>query len=133
MSTDDTTASDEMKRKFKEALEKKNAQQRVGEAGMHVTPVIDRDYFDAIYFREPRGVLFEIATMSPGFAVDDPFVEGVSTRTDPTVPGGRGLGLVIARQVARGHGGDVTVVARGGDGEPTTVMATLPEGVRDDA
>ncbi|MBD3757127.1 MULTISPECIES: DUF5302 domain-containing protein [Microbacterium] len=32
MSTDDTTASDEMKRKFKEALEKKNAQQRVGEA-----------------------------------------------------------------------------------------------------
>ncbi|BDD83420.1 histidine kinase [Tsukamurella pulmonis] len=74
-----------------------------------------------------------VVDSGPGFAVDDPFVEGVSTRTDPTVPGGRGLGLVIARQVARGHGGDVSVVARGGDGEHTTVMATLPEGVRDDA
>lgn len=74
-----------------------------------------------------------VVDSGPGFAVDDPFAEGVSTRTDPTVPGGRGLGLVIARQVARGHGGDVSVVARGGDGEPTTVMATLPEGVRDDA
>ncbi len=36
-----------------------------------VTPVQDRDYFRAIYFREPRGVLFEIATLSPGFAVDE--------------------------------------------------------------
>jgi glyoxalase family protein len=46
-------------------------QQRVREAGGQVTPVIDRDYFDAIYFQEPRGILFEIATMSPGFAVDE--------------------------------------------------------------
>ena len=46
-------------------------QQHVGEAGGHVTEIIDRDYFNAIYFREPRGVLFEIATMSPGFAVDE--------------------------------------------------------------
>jgi glyoxalase family protein len=46
-------------------------QERVGEAGGYVTDVIDRDYFNAIYFREPRGVLFEIATMSPGFAVDE--------------------------------------------------------------
>jgi glyoxalase family protein len=36
-----------------------------------VTPVIDRDYFDAIYFRQPQGILFEIATTSPGFAVDE--------------------------------------------------------------
>jgi glyoxalase family protein len=36
-----------------------------------VTPVIDRDYFLSIYFREPSGVLFEIATFSPGFAVDE--------------------------------------------------------------
>jgi glyoxalase family protein len=42
-----------------------------GEAGMHVTPVIDRDCFDAICFRQPRGILFEIATTSPGFAVDE--------------------------------------------------------------
>jgi glyoxalase family protein len=46
-------------------------QQRVAEAGMHVTPVIDRDYFKSIYFRQPQGVLFEIATTSPGFAVDE--------------------------------------------------------------
>ncbi len=46
-------------------------QQRVARAGMHVTPVIDRDYFLSIYFRQPQGVLFEIATTSPGFAVDE--------------------------------------------------------------
>jgi glyoxalase family protein len=46
-------------------------QQRVADAGMHVTPVIDRDYFNAIYFRQPQGILFEIATTSPGFAVDE--------------------------------------------------------------
>jgi glyoxalase family protein len=46
-------------------------QQRVRDAGGFVTDVQDRDYFDAIYFREPRGVLFEIATLSPGFAVDE--------------------------------------------------------------
>jgi glyoxalase family protein len=46
-------------------------QERVAAAGMQVTPVIDRDYFLSIYFREPQGVLFEIATTSPGFAVDE--------------------------------------------------------------
>jgi glyoxalase family protein len=46
-------------------------QRRAAEAGMHVTPVIDRDYFHSIYFRQPQGVLFEIATTSPGFAVDE--------------------------------------------------------------
>jgi glyoxalase family protein len=46
-------------------------QARVREAGMGVTPVIDRDYFHAIYFRQPQGILFEIATTSPGFAVDE--------------------------------------------------------------
>jgi glyoxalase family protein len=45
--------------------------ERVGAAGMSVTPVIDRDYFHAIYFRQPQGILFEIATTSPGFAVDE--------------------------------------------------------------
>ena len=38
---------------------------------MAVTPVIDRDYFLSIYFRQPQGILFEIATTSPGFAVDE--------------------------------------------------------------
>jgi glyoxalase family protein len=46
-------------------------QSRVRDAGGYVTDVKDRDYFDAIYFREPRGILFEIATLSPGFAVDE--------------------------------------------------------------
>lgn len=41
------------------------------DAGAHVTPVIDRDYFWAIYFRTPGGVLFEIATNEPGFARDE--------------------------------------------------------------
>jgi glyoxalase family protein len=46
-------------------------QERLARAGMHVTPVIDRDYFRSVYFRQPQGILFEIATTSPGFAVDE--------------------------------------------------------------
>jgi glyoxalase family protein len=41
-------------------------------AGARPTPVIDRYYFRSIYFREPSGVLFEIATIGPGFTVDEP-------------------------------------------------------------
>jgi glyoxalase family protein len=41
-------------------------------AGRNVTPVIDRYYFKSIYYREPGGVLFEIATDGPGFTVDEP-------------------------------------------------------------
>jgi glyoxalase family protein len=41
-------------------------------AGARVTEVRDRQYFQSIYFREPGGVLFEIATMKPGFDVDEP-------------------------------------------------------------
>jgi glyoxalase family protein len=41
-------------------------------AGAQVTPLIDRFYFRSIYFREPSGVLFEIATLGPGFTVDEP-------------------------------------------------------------
>ncbi|MBC7801256.1 MAG: ring-cleaving dioxygenase [Gemmatimonadaceae bacterium] len=43
--------------------------------GLDVTPVIDRQYFNAIYFREPGGVLFEIATDPPGFAIDEDAAE----------------------------------------------------------
>ena len=45
--------------------------ERVIEAGARPTPVIDRFWFRSIYFREPSGVLFEIATIGPGFAVDE--------------------------------------------------------------
>jgi len=46
-------------------------QKRIRAAGGYVTDVRDRDYFRSIYFRESHGVLFEIATLSPGFAVDE--------------------------------------------------------------
>jgi glyoxalase family protein len=47
-------------------------QKRVAGAGARPTPVIDRFYFRSIYFREPSGVLFEIATLGPGFTADEP-------------------------------------------------------------
>jgi glyoxalase family protein len=46
-------------------------QRRVTEAGMRATPVIDRFWFRSVYFREPSGVLFEIATLGPGFGIDE--------------------------------------------------------------
>jgi glyoxalase family protein len=46
-------------------------QEHVTRHGARATPVIDRFYFRSIYFREPSGVLFELATMGPGFAVDE--------------------------------------------------------------
>ncbi len=46
--------------------------QRVIDGGGQPTPVIDRFYFKSIYFREPSGVLFEIATLGPGFTADEP-------------------------------------------------------------
>jgi glyoxalase family protein len=45
---------------------------RVIEAGAQPTPIIDRFWFRSIYFREPSGILFEIATIGPGFATDEP-------------------------------------------------------------
>jgi glyoxalase family protein len=46
--------------------------ERVQEAGGRPTPVIERFYFKSIYFREPSAVLFEIATLGPGFTADEP-------------------------------------------------------------
>lgn len=45
------------------------------EAGVSVTEIRDRQYFKSIYFREPGGVLFEIATDAPGFDIDEPLLE----------------------------------------------------------
>jgi glyoxalase family protein len=45
------------------------------EAGHDVSPVRERDYFRSIYFREPGGTLFEIATDGPGFTIDEPLAE----------------------------------------------------------
>ncbi|UOQ52256.1 ring-cleaving dioxygenase [Hymenobacter cellulosivorans] len=49
--------------------------QKLIEKGLQPTPQIDRDYFHSVYFREPGGVLFEIATENPGFTVDEPLAE----------------------------------------------------------
>jgi glyoxalase family protein len=46
--------------------------ERVEQAGVRPTPIIDRYYFRSIYFREPSGVLFELATLGPGFTADEP-------------------------------------------------------------
>ncbi len=52
--------------------------------GMQVTPRIDRQYFNAIYFREPGGVLFEVATDPPGFDVDEPMADlGTALKLPP--------------------------------------------------
>ncbi|HEY5059271.1 MAG TPA: VOC family protein [Gaiellaceae bacterium] len=48
--------------------------QRVAEAGGRPTPIVDRFWFRSIYFREPSGVLFEIATLGPGFTTDEDLV-----------------------------------------------------------
>ena len=50
-------------------------QQELLGQGVAVTQILDRQYFKSIYFREPGGVLFEIATDAPGFAVDEPLLE----------------------------------------------------------
>jgi glyoxalase family protein len=58
--------------------------ERVAELGYNVTPVLDRNYFRSIYFREPGGVLFEVATDPPGFAADeDPEHLGESLKLPP--------------------------------------------------
>jgi len=48
-----------------------NLREKILSAGHNITPKIDRNYFYSLYFREPGGVLFEIATDNPGFAVDE--------------------------------------------------------------
>ncbi len=50
-------------------------QQELSSKGVQVTQIMDRQYFKSIYFREPGGVLFEIATDTPGFDIDEPLLE----------------------------------------------------------
>jgi glyoxalase family protein len=57
---------------------------------MNVSPVLDRQYFHSIYFREPGGVLFEIATDNPGFATDEsPENLGHALKLPPWLEGAR--------------------------------------------
>jgi glyoxalase family protein len=55
-----------------DAAQENSARDILLKSGLHVSPVIDRAYFKSIYYREPAGVLFEIATDGPGFAIDEP-------------------------------------------------------------
>jgi glyoxalase family protein len=57
------TPNDEEQLKWREKLV---------DLGFAVSPVMDREYFHSIYFREPNGILFEIGTEGPGFAIDEP-------------------------------------------------------------
>jgi glyoxalase family protein len=52
--------------------EQLKVREQLAARGLNVTPVIDRQYFHSIYFREPNGILFEIATDGPGFLIDEP-------------------------------------------------------------
>jgi glyoxalase family protein len=73
--------------------------QQVESAGSHPTPVIDRFWFKSVYFKEPGGVLFELATDGPGFAVDEdpahlgeslvlpPWLEPSRARIEAVLPG----------------------------------------------
>ena len=57
---------------------------RVLSAGLRPTPVIDRSYFHSVYFREPGGVLYELATAVPGFTIDEPVTQlGESLKLPP--------------------------------------------------
>jgi glyoxalase family protein len=55
-----------------DASQAEMARKLVADHGLRPTPQIDREYFRSVYFREPGGILFEIATDDPGFAVDEP-------------------------------------------------------------
>jgi glyoxalase family protein len=46
--------------------------QKLRQKGFNASPVLDREYFESIYFREPGGVLFEFATDGPGFLINEP-------------------------------------------------------------
>ena len=68
---------------------------RLEAAGVDITPVLDRQYFRSVYFHEPGGVLFEIATDPPGFTLDEPAAElGTQPRcrrcTSPCASGSSG-------------------------------------------
>jgi len=61
-----------------------DAREKLLKFGLNLTPVLDREYFHSVYFREPGGVLFEIATIPPGFTIDEPLEKlGTSLKLPP--------------------------------------------------
>ncbi|HTL79374.1 MAG TPA: ring-cleaving dioxygenase [Candidatus Babeliales bacterium] len=74
----------------KDEAEQLQWRERLVDLSYNVTPVIDRTYFHSIYFREPGGVLFEIATEPPGFTLDEKLEElGTHLRVPPWMEGTR--------------------------------------------
>lgn len=57
--------------RLKDDAAQQKYRQILSDRGLHTTPIIDRNYFHSVYFREPGGVLFELATENPGFMVDE--------------------------------------------------------------
>ena len=96
---------------------------KVIDGGGQPTPVIDRFYFKSIYFREPSGVLFEIATIGPGFTADEPFETlGESLSLPPNYEQYRDAGRAASSRrcrtrARRGRRGDLVVRERPADGE----------------
>ncbi len=75
----------------KDDVEQSQWREHLIELGYNVTPVIDRIYFHSIYFREPGGILFEIATEPPGFTLDETIEElGSKLRLPPWMESARG-------------------------------------------
>jgi glyoxalase family protein len=82
----------------KDQAEQLQWREHLVDLGYNVTPVIDRTYFHSIYFREPGGVLFEIATDPPGFTLDEnveelgmhlrlpPWMESARSQIEQTLP-----------------------------------------------
>jgi glyoxalase family protein len=74
----------------KDQAEQLQWREHLVDLGYNVTPVIDRTYFHSIYFREPGGVLFEIATEPPGFTLDEKLEElGMHLRLPPWMESSR--------------------------------------------
>jgi glyoxalase family protein len=74
----------------KDEAEQLQWREHLVDLGYNVTPVVDRTYFHSIYFREPGGVLFEIATEPPGFTLDEKVEElGMSLRLPPWMESAR--------------------------------------------
>jgi glyoxalase family protein len=74
----------------KDQAEQLQWREHLVDLGYNVTPIIDRTYFHSIYFREPGGVLFEIATEPPGFTLDEKLDElGTHLRLPPSMESAR--------------------------------------------
>ncbi|HLO39741.1 MAG TPA: ring-cleaving dioxygenase [Phycisphaerales bacterium] len=83
-------------------------QEVLAENDLHVTPVIDRNYFHSIYFREPGHVLFEFATDAPGFTADEPLDQlGTTLRLPPQYEHKRDVIVRVTPRITLPTGGTV--------------------------